>query len=77
MQDYREQEACRCNQCGKTIKVHNDILQEDILHVEKVWGYFSECDGKKQVWNLCENCYNKMIEGFALPPEETQATELL
>lgn len=67
----------RCNQCGRNISSQRDVLQEDVLHIEKNWGYFSEKDGVKHRWILCERCYDKLIQGFAIPIEESDITELL
>lgn len=66
-----------CNRCGKKITVNNDVLLEDVLHVEKVWGYFSGQDGKKQVWDLCEECYYEITHSFELPIEEMEIKEYL
>ena len=32
---------------------------------------------KKHSFDLCEECYDKMIKGFAIPVEEEDVTELL
>jgi ribosomal-protein-alanine N-acetyltransferase len=45
--------------------------------VEKGWGYFSKKDGERHSFDLCEHCYDKIIETFALPVEAAEATELL
>ena len=31
-----------CNKCGKEIPMKGEIAQEDVLDVEKRWGYFSK-----------------------------------
>ena len=36
-----------CNCCGKKISVINEVPQEDIVEVEKHWGYLSKKDGQK------------------------------
>ncbi len=81
MQRYKEQSQeyleVRCNQCGREIAVQGNILQEDLLHVEKNWGYFSRKDATKHRWDLCENCYDILIRGFTIPVEELDMTELL
>lgn len=66
-----------CNRCGKKITVDNDVMQEDVLHVEKVWGYFSSQDGMKQSWDLCEDCYYEFTRSFQLPFEEMEINEYL
>ena len=45
-----------CNGCGRKIKRKGQILQEDILHVEKSWGYFSKKDTERHMFDLCEEC---------------------
>lgn len=66
-----------CNGCGKRIEKKGEILQEDILHVEKSWGYFSNKDTQKHSFDLCEDCYEKMIRGFVIPVYAEEEKELL
>ena len=33
-----------CNCCRRPLPVENGIVLEDYIHVDKAWGYFSECD---------------------------------
>ncbi|WP_418751308.1 hypothetical protein [Frisingicoccus sp.] len=61
-----------CNCCGRIIG------QEEYVHIEKVWGYFSrEKDGQKHVINLCEDCYDRLIRNFKYAPEILETTELI
>ena len=39
-----------CNCCGKKISVINEVPQEDIVEVEKHWGYLSKKDGQKDAF---------------------------
>ena len=40
------------------------------LTVEKEWGYFSDKkDGRIHRMDICESCYEKMVEKFVIPPE--------
>lgn len=66
-----------CNKCGRTILQNKGILCEDVLHVEKVWGYFSERDGIRHSWDVCEECYKQMIQEFLIPPQESEEIELI
>ena len=66
-----------CNQCGRALKVEKGILKEGCFHGDFAFGYFSERDGMRHRFELCEACYNKMIAGFQIPVEETQEQELL
>ena len=36
-----------CNKCGRVIPVIEGVPQEDVLSVDKRWGYFSDNDGKR------------------------------
>ena len=56
-----------CNCCGKKISVINEVPQEDIVEVEKHWGYLSKKDGQKDAFDLCEDCYDRIVSGFSIP----------
>lgn len=67
-----------CNCCGKMICLSAEKDRASFLTVEKEWGYFSnEKDGRIHRMDICEPCYEKMIEKFAIPPEEKQVTEFV
>ena len=66
-----------CNCCGARMLAKEGIFREDYLHVVKEWGYFSEKDGKRQEFYLCEACYDKLIESFLHPVMTTEVTELM
>lgn len=59
-----------CNLCKKEIKVKNGISEEDVLSVEKRWGYFSNKDNEVHRFDLCEECYDKLIASFEVPVEK-------
>ena len=46
MRVYREKQLKQlyCNNCGKEIKVQNEMIQEGVLTVDFTWGYFSDKD---------------------------------
>ena len=67
-----------CNKCGKEILVRRGVpgreikaadgrLQEDVLSVDKRWGYFSEKDNQVDSFDLCEKCYDEFVATFRLP----------
>ena len=58
-----------CNKCGKEIIVKNGISEEDVLSVEKRWGYFSNKDNDVHAFDLCEACYDEWTGTFAIPIE--------
>ena len=66
-----------CNGCGKTVKVSGTPPCGEGLTVTKTWGYFSGKDGERHSFFLCEECYDKLVESFAVPAETTEETELL
>lgn len=76
MQKY-EENAIICNKCGRKIAMHGEVPVEDVFRAQKVWGYFSEKDGVRHSWNMCEQCYGEMIGTFAVPPVESEETEMM
>lgn len=58
-----------CNKCGKEIFIDNDIPTEEVLSVEKEWGYFSNKDNEIHRFELCETCYDELVAGFKHPVE--------
>ena len=69
--------AVICNQCGKKMKVENGIMMEGCCHVETPFSYFSQKDGHRYLFDLCEECYDRMIAEFSVPAEIREETELL
>lgn len=53
-----------CNCCGKELD-----SDADYLSVEKEWGYFSNKDGVRQRFDLCEDCVDRIVESFKISPE--------
>lgn len=58
-----------CNKCGKEIDVKDGRLVEDVLQVEKRWGYPSEKDNEVHSFELCEACYDEFVKTFFIPVE--------
>lgn len=58
-----------CNKCGKEIPVLNGREAEGVFHVEYTWGYFSEKDGERHTFDLCEACYDALLQSFEIPAE--------
>ena len=65
-----------CNKCGRHLVVENGILKEGCFLGNYVFGYFSEKDGTRQEFDLCETCYDAMAEAFLIPVSETEENEL-
>ena len=53
------------------------VEKSDYLRIEKSWGYFSNKDGNIIKINICEECYDEMVESFMIPPTVEENTELL
>ncbi len=70
-------QALICNKCGRDISLQNGQPAEGVCSVEVQWGYFSEKDGELHRFDLCEECYDRLTESFAIPPEKQQVWELL
>lgn len=73
----RQLEQVVCNQCKKELKVEKGYLKEGCFVADFSFGYFSKRDGIRHRFDLCEDCYNKMVAGFQIPVEEVQENELL
>ena len=61
-----------CNCCRRPLPVENGIVLEDYIHVDKVWGYFSERDGEEIAYDLCE-----LTKRFRLPVYQKKTREYL
>lgn len=66
-----------CNCCRRPLPVENGIVLEDYIHVDKVWGYFSERDGEEIAFDLCENCTHELTKRFRLPVYQKKTREYL
>ena len=64
--ETKEIDKIICNQCGKEIPVVKGVAGEDYLSVEKCWGYFSKKDGQTDTFELCEDCYDKLVASFKI-----------
>lgn len=66
-----------CNCCGKKLAVKDGVIMEGVLPVTAFWGYFSEKDGERHTFDLCESCFDKWIAGFQIPVEKKIENEML
>lgn len=73
----RKNDEIFCNKCGKKIGTKEDVTRQEMLHVEKVWGYFSSKDGEKHSFDVCENCYDEWMKEFVIPVEITEEDILI
>ncbi len=70
-------EEVRCNCCGKELRIQNGLLIEECFHGKNIFGYFSEKDGICEEFDLCESCYQEMVEKFSIAVTQSEVTELL
>ncbi len=56
-----------CNKCGKEVHVINGIPEQELCQVDMQWGYFSNKDGEKHSFDLCEECYDELVKSFKIP----------
>ena len=66
-----------CNQCKKELICKDGYLKEGCFSADYAFGYFSHRDACRHRFDLCEDCYDKMIAKFQIPVEETTELELL
>lgn len=67
--------AIICNQCGREIRLDGldnksyeyQLAQAEVLPVKHQWGYGSKYDTERHTFDLCEECYDKLIQGFRIP----------
>lgn len=60
-----KQDKVICNCCGSELDSRTDFL-----YVNKKWGYGTDLDGQRHSFDLCAECYKKMIGKFKIPPEK-------
>ena len=66
-----------CNNCKKELKIERGILKEGIFEGTHTFGYFSKRDGITHKFDLCEACYDRMVERFLLPVTEIEEKEIM
>ncbi len=66
-----------CNGCGRRLCREGAPEQVDFLTIEKEWGYFSKNkDGQMHRLDLCEECYDRLVQQLFIAPESEEVTEL-
>lgn len=66
-----------CNMCSKELNVENQILKEGCFQGDNIFGYFSNKDGQHHKFDLCEECYDKIVAKFKISVEEQDIKEFL
>jgi hypothetical protein len=75
--DGGQLETVVCNCCGKKIIVSEGVAREGVISVNHSWDFFSEKDGEIHHFDLCEDCYDTMIQEFKIPVEVEEQLEYL
>ncbi|MGN0332633.1 MAG: hypothetical protein ACI4D9_06375 [Lachnospiraceae bacterium] len=77
IKETKEVDKIICNRCKKVIPVIAGAPAEDVLQVEKLWGYFSKKDNRRDCFDLCEECYDELTESFQIPVHTEVETETI
>lgn len=75
--DRKELQQVKCNQCGKTLKMKNGMILEGIYEGNQKFGYFSNKDGMQYSFDLCEECFDRLLSGFSIAAAKEELKELL
>ena len=67
----------KCNKCGKNIKVVEGTAREGVFECRYEWGYFSQKDLQIHQFNMCEDCYDEMVNSFVIPIKVSEKNEVL
>ncbi len=59
-------EEVKCNCCGQPIEKDSFGNTLDYLSVYKRWGYGTTMDSEEHEFDLCEECYKKIISQFKI-----------
>lgn len=74
----RKADTIYCNCCGRAICAQAEQERKSFLAIRKEWGYFSKGkDGEIHSMDICEPCYDKLVQNFAIAPQKEQITELV
>lgn len=66
-----------CNGCARVIITDNGIFKEDVVEIQKEWGYFSDKDLEIHSFHICESCYDKITSEFKVPVIRSKKKEVM
>lgn len=72
-----ELEKVICNCCGKKLVVEGGIVREGAFSVDHAWDFFSEKDGEVHHWDLCEACYDRLLDTFRIAADVEEQVEFV
>ena len=61
-----ETDVIICDACGREIRRNKYNEFEEFYHIDKKWGYHSNKDGQHDSYDICEDCYDKMLRSIGL-----------
>lgn len=70
-------ETVICNCCGKKLVVERGILREGAIEISHAWDFFSEKDGEIHRWDMCESCYDNLLNEFRIEPDIEEQVEFI
>lgn len=70
-------ESVVCNCCAKKLVVKAGIVREGVMGINHAWDFFSEKDGEIHHFDLCESCYDELVQGFRIPVDVEEQIEML
>ncbi len=70
-------EQVTCNQCGRQLQMKDGIVREGCFSVHYKFDYFSNKDGYIYSFDLCEACFDKLVNGFQNPVRIMETKEFL
>lgn len=82
MRKYREDGSnevteVKCNMCGRNLKLKNGYIAEGNMSIDYMWGYFSDKDSETHSFDICQECYDKLVKTFVIPVDVRETTELM
>lgn len=51
-----------CDSCGETCTMDEPVIEHEYAELSATWGYFSNQDGSQYDIQLCEKCFNEVID---------------
>lgn len=73
----RKNDRIICNCCGKEFMIRDGFTRESVISIDYIFGFFSEKDGEKHSFDLCEKCYDQLTTSFKIPVSIEEMKELL
>lgn len=62
-----------CNKCGQNVDIKN---YKDFLYINKTWGYNSNYDGEYHEFEICQSCYDELINSLKIKPSTKKRKKL-